>query len=34
VERIVNEHGGTIQVEGVAPHGTSFTLHLPLARRT
>ena len=29
---IVTEHGGTIQVRNVEPHGASFTIELPLQR--
>ena len=28
----IHEHGGTIRVEDVVPHGTRFVIELPLAR--
>jgi PAS domain S-box-containing protein len=31
--RIVEEHGGTINIESEADHGTRFIIHLPVARR-
>ena len=34
VERIVNEHHGTIAVAGGSPRGTTFRIRLPLGPRT
>ena len=31
VKKIIEEHGGTVQIENVAPHGARVTLTLPLA---
>ncbi|MEP7189179.1 MAG: ATP-binding protein [Roseiflexaceae bacterium] len=34
VQQIIQEHGGTIEVEGQVTHGTSFILQLPLVQTT
>ena len=30
VKKIVEEHGGTVQIENVAPHGARVTFTLPV----